>query len=166
MAPGHKSNTAVALPTDREILLTRVFNAPRALVFEAWTKPELVSRWWGPGGFTLPVCEIDLRPGGSYRFVMRGPNGREFLIKGVYREVVPPERIVYTDRFDMEGMPSFEGVMTLTFTEGGGKTTLTLRALYDNKDHRDTMLKMQMAEGFGETFDRLDQVLATMETIS
>ncbi len=154
--------TKVWLPSDREILITRVFDAPRALVFAAWTKPEHVARWWGPGGFTMPRCEIDLRPGGSYRFVMRGPDGREFPIRGVYREVRPPERIVYTDRFDMEGMPAFEGLITVTFTERDGRTTLTLRALYETREHRDTMLRMQMVEGFIETLDRLAEILPTL----
>jgi uncharacterized protein YndB with AHSA1/START domain len=160
MARAPERRTSVALPTDREIVLLRDFDAPRERVFAAWTRPELLARWWGPGRFTLPVCEVDLRPGGAYRFVMRGPDGREFPVGGVYREVVPPERLVYTSRLDLEGAPSFEGTVTATFADRDGRTTLTLRTLYETREQRDAALRMQMAEGYGESFDRLDAALA------
>jgi uncharacterized protein YndB with AHSA1/START domain len=157
---------AVAKPSDREIVITRVFDAPRALVFEAWTRPEHVAAWWGPRGFTLASCEIDLRPGGAYRFVMRSPDGQDYPIKGVYREVVPPERIVYTDDFDMEGMPNIEGVVTLTFAEQGDKTMLTMSFLYETAADCETMVKMQMVEGMSETLDRLAERLETLQGLA
>src|SRR6267142_2389988 len=120
------SNTGlmkVTTPTDREILVTRVFDAPRTLVFDAHTKPELVKRWLtGPPGWTMPVCEIDLSVGGRYRYVWRGPNGEEMGMGGVYREVVRPERIVATQLFDQDWTGG-ETVGTLVLTEQGGKTT-------------------------------------------
>src|SRR5215831_18353622 len=90
----------VTTPTDREIVMTRVFDAPRHMVFEALTKPELLKRWFGPRGWTLPVCEIDLRVGGAWRFVLHGPDGRDIGMRGVYKEIVPPERLVHSESFD------------------------------------------------------------------
>ncbi len=159
MAAG-EPRTKVTLPSDREIVLTRVFDAPRPVVFDAWTKPEYLVRWWGPGGFTLPLCEIDLRPGGRYRFVLKSPDGSEFPVTGTYLDVVRPKRLVYTDRFDMEGLPAFEGRVTVAFVERNGRTTVTLTARYETPEHRDTVLRMQMAEGFAGAFERLDLVLA------
>src|ERR671933_1431990 len=92
--------TTFTTPSDREIVMRRVFDAPRRLVFDAWTTPELFARWFGARGWSVPVCEIDLRPGGRYRYVMRGPDGQEVAMAGVYREVVPPERLVTTERFE------------------------------------------------------------------
>src|SRR6202049_1212028 len=90
----------VTLPSEREIVLTRVFNAPRQMIYDAWTKPELLKRWFGPRGWSLVVCEVDLRVGGAWRFVLRGPDGAEMGMRGVYREIVPPERVVDTETFD------------------------------------------------------------------
>lgn len=121
-----------AKPTDqRDVTITRVFNAPRALVFKMWTDPKLLAQWWGPREFTNPVCELDVRRGGKLRIVMRGPKGTpyddDFPMSGTFREVVPPERIVFTSiAEDKEGHALLEGLTTVTFTEANGKTTLTL----------------------------------------
>lgn len=144
---------SVTLPSDREILMTRVFDAPRELVFEAHATPEHVRRWWGQHGTTLPVCEIDFRPGGAYRFVQRGPDGAEHGFRGEYRDIVPPARLVYT--FEYEGLPGHIAVETLTFDEADGKTTLTSRMLFDSNDDRDGMLQSGMEDGASQTMDRL-----------
>src|SRR5580700_5561399 len=121
------------LPSDREILMTRVFDAPARLVFEAWTQAEHLVHWFGRHGWTLPVCEVDFKVGGEWWFVMRGPKGQEMGMRGVYREIVPYERVVYTESFDdYEG----ESLNTLTFAERDGKTTLTTRVVYPAKENR------------------------------
>src|SRR6266568_8117778 len=113
--------------TERELTITRILDAPRALVFKAWTEAEHLAQWWGPKGFTNPVCEIDLRPGGALRIVMRAPDGAEYPMKGIFREIVPPERLVFTNiAVDAAGNPIIEGLTTVTFAEKGGKTTMTL----------------------------------------
>jgi uncharacterized protein YndB with AHSA1/START domain len=155
-----KAAMTLTLPSDREIVLTRVFDAPRRLVFEASTKPEHVARWWGPKGSTLPVCEMDFRLGGAWRFVQRDPNGQEFGFRGVYREIVPPERVVQT--FEFEGMPGHVALETVTFEEQGGKTKLTSRLLFDSVEDRDGMLQSGMEKGAAETYDRLAEHLRTM----
>src|SRR2546421_3304004 len=136
----------VTTPTDREIVLTRVFDAPRNLVFDAMTKPEFVRRWLlGPPGWSMPLCEIDLKVGGAYRYVWRNDeNGREFGTGGVFREIYPPERIVHTER--MDGAPG-EALNTTTLTEQGGRTTLTLTMLFDSKEARDATLQTGMEKG-------------------
>src|SRR5262245_35248319 len=105
---------SLSLPTDREILLTRSFKAPRTLVFEAWTRPEHVRQWYGCGSMALVVCEIDLRVGGSYCYVMRGPDGVNHGMEGTYREIAPPERLVYTERYVTQGFESNEALVTVT----------------------------------------------------
>jgi uncharacterized protein YndB with AHSA1/START domain len=115
-------------PAEREIELTRVFDAPSELVFRMWTEPEHLSRWWGPSVFTNPVCELDLRPGGAYRIVMRSPDGREYPCQGVYKEISRPKRLVFTNNaVGEDGSLVLEGLTTVLFVEVGGKTTLTLR---------------------------------------
>jgi uncharacterized protein YndB with AHSA1/START domain len=154
-------NLKVTTPSDREIAMTRVFDAPRRLVFDAYTKPELVKRWLlGPPGWTMPVCEIDLRVGGSYRYVWHGQNGSEMGMRGIYREIVPAERIVCTESFDD---PWYEGeaVGTTVFVERGGKTTLTTTVLYASKEIRDAVLKSPMEQGVAASFDRLADLLAS-----
>ena len=121
---------------EREITLTRVFDAPRARVFAAWTNAKQVAQWWGPKGFTNPVCEIDARVGGAIRIHMRSPDGSIFPMKGEFREIVPPERLVFTNiAVDAEGNHIIEGFTTVTFAEADGKTTMTLhtrgRAMVD-----------------------------------
>jgi uncharacterized protein YndB with AHSA1/START domain len=152
----------VTTPTDREIVMTRVFDAPRALVFEAHTKPELVRRWLlGPAGWTMPVCEIDLRAGGRYRYVWRHESdGKQMGISGVYREIVAPERIVNTEKFDEAWYPG-EAVDTLVLVEHAGKTTLTLTMLYESREIRDGVLKSGMESGVAVSYDWLANLLAS-----
>ena len=148
---------------DREIVMTRVFDAPRHLVYEAFTKPDLVKRWLGVfGGWSLPVCEIDFRVGGRYRFVWRR-EGAEMGMGGVYKEIVPNQRIVNTEKFDdpwYEG----EGLGTVTFVERGGKTTMTQTIMYTSKQARDGVLKSPMESGVAQSYDKLAEILATMSS--
>jgi uncharacterized protein YndB with AHSA1/START domain len=112
----------------KELTITRVFNAPRELVFKAWTDPKELAKWWGPKTFTIPVCEVDLKPGGALRIVMRAPDGAEYPMKGVFREIVPPSRLVFTNiAVDKDGNHIIEGLTTVTFADEGGKTKLTLQ---------------------------------------
>jgi uncharacterized protein YndB with AHSA1/START domain len=149
-------------PSDLEIVMTRDFDAPRELVFEAWTKPEHLTRWWGPRGHTMPVCEVDLRPGGSYRFVNRAPDGTDHPFKGVYREIVPPERLVCTQIYDVEGWSNRECLVTLIFAERDGRTTMTNTVLFDSVEDRDAMLESGMEGGAAESLDRLAELLGSM----
>jgi uncharacterized protein YndB with AHSA1/START domain len=151
----------MTLPSDVEIVMTRAFNAPRSLVFEAWTKTEHLKNWFGPRGFTLPVCEIDLRPGGAYRFVMRGPDGTDYASKGEYRVIAPPERLVYTDVFDHPGVSIREALVTVTFEEIEGRTMLTSTSVYQSVEDRDAVLEMGVEQGWAETLDRLAEFLGT-----
>jgi uncharacterized protein YndB with AHSA1/START domain len=132
----------VAAGTDaaeRELVVTRIIDAPRSLVFKAWTEPEHVARWWGPQGFTTTSCEMDIRPGGAYRVCMRSPQGTDHWKRGVYREIVPPERIVFTFSWeDVDGKPGHELLTTVTFAEHGTKTKLTLhQAVFETVERRD-----------------------------
>ena len=148
-------------PGDREIVLTREFDAPRQLVFDAYTKPELLQRWLtGRPDHTMPICEIDLRVGGAYRYVWRGPDGKEMTSKGFYREVVPPERLVATERFEPTWYEG-EAVNTTTFTEKNGKTTVTLTIQCGSKEIRDGILKSGMERGVAYSFDQLEQILTS-----
>jgi uncharacterized protein YndB with AHSA1/START domain len=152
----------VTTPSDLEITMTRVFNAPRNLVFDAWTKPELVKRWLlGPAGWTMPVCEIDLRIGGAYRFEWLGQDGTRMGMGGVYREIVIPERIVNTQLFDVDWTGG-ETLGTLLLTEQAGKTTLTNSVLYSSREARDAALRTRMAEGVEAGYARLDEILPTI----
>ena len=149
-------------PTDREIVMTRVFNAPRKQVFDAWTRPELVQRWLlGPPGWTMPVCEIDLRVGGKYRFEWLGQDGTVMGMGGVYREIVIPERIVSTQLFDQDWTGG-ETLGTLLFVERDGKTTLTNKVLYASREARDGALKTDMAKGVEAGYARLDEIFKTI----
>jgi uncharacterized protein YndB with AHSA1/START domain len=149
-------------PSDLEILLTRVFDAPRRLVFEAMIKPEHVRRWWGPRGTSLSACEIDLRPGGAWRLVLRMGNGQEVVFKGVYIEIVPPERLVSTECFDEPSVGRPEWLSTITLEEHDGKTTFTNRILHKSTETRNGQLGSGMEKGAGETFDRLAEYLGEM----
>ena len=153
----------VTTPSEREIALTRVFDAPRRLIFDAHTKPELVRRWLlGPPGWTMPVCEIDLRVGGRYRWVWKKEKtGDEMGIGGVYREIAAPERLVATERFDESWYPG-EAVNTLVLVEHGGQTTLTQTSLYESRAARDTALQSGMEKGVEVSYDRLAELLAAM----
>ena len=150
----------VTTPSDREIVMTRVFDAPRRLVFDAFTKPELLKRWFGPRGWSLAVCEVDLRVGGGFRFVLRGPGGKEMGMRGVYREIVPPERSVHVESFD--DYPG-ESLVTGVFVEQGGKTTFTATVLYATREVRDAVIKSGMEHGAAECYDRLAELLALPE---
>ena len=144
-------------PGKPTIVMERVFDAPRGLVFEAWTNPEHLARWWGPRDLTLAVCEIDFRPGGAWRFVLRGRDGSDYGFGGEYREILPPERLSYTFRFD--GAPDAEAVETLTFVEKDGKTTLTSTMVHTSVENRDAHVRSGMEEGALETMDRLAELL-------
>lgn len=151
----------VTTPTDREIVLTRVFDAPRHLVFEAFTKPELLKRWFGPHGWSMPVCEVDLRVGGAFRFVLRGPDGKEMGMRGVYCEIVPPERSVHSESFD--DFPG-ESLVTTVLVEREGKTTLTATVLYPSPEVRDAVINSGMEHGAAESYDKLAELLASAGT--
>ena len=153
----------VTLPSDREIAFTRVFDAPRQLVFDAWTKPELIKRWLGArAGWTFAVCTVDLKVGGKYRWVWRGPGGVEMGMGGTYREIIVPERVVMTEAFDQSWYPG-EALTTLTLVERVGKTAATTTIRYESKAARDGVLKSPAQEGFGEGLDKLAEVLAAMQ---
>jgi uncharacterized protein YndB with AHSA1/START domain len=151
-------NLTVTLPSDLEIKMVRVFDAPRTLVFEAHAKCEHVKQWWGRGN---PVdCEMDFRPGGTYRFVEHAPDGEQYAFRGEYREIQAPERIVQT--FEFEGMPGHVCVETLELTEEGGKTTVTSVTRFDTKEDRDGMVASGMEHGARESYDILAAYLAKL----
>jgi uncharacterized protein YndB with AHSA1/START domain len=150
-------STTITTPSDREVVMTRVFDAPRTLVFDAWTKPEHVRQWMlGPDGWTMPVCEIDFRPGGEWHFVWRREDGSEMSMRGVYREIVRPERVVHTESWGNDWPDTLN---TLLLTEENGKTTTTITILYPSKEARDAAMQTGMADGASMTFDRLAQFL-------
>ena len=150
----------VTTPTEREIVMTRVFDAPRHLVFDALTRPELLERWCGPSGWSLVVCEIDLRVGGAWRFVHRRPDGKEVGQRGVYREIVRPERLVNTEWW--EDWNPGEVLVTTVLAEQDGQTTLTSNQLFPSQEVRDTLLKLGMTSGAAETYDKLAEYLASV----
>lgn len=152
----------VVAGSDREIIMTRVFDASRPLVFEAFTKCELLKRWLlGPPGWSMVVCQMDLKEGGAYRWVWRNDsNGTEMGVGGVFREVQPPERIVHTEKFD-QAWYSGEALITTVLTEKAGKTTLTATLLYDSSETRDNVLKSPMESGVKASYDRLEELLAS-----
>ncbi len=142
--------------------MTRIFDAPRALVYEALTRPDLVKRWLGAvGGWSMAVCEIDLRVGGTYRYVWQGPDGERMGMRGTYREIVPAERIVSTETFD-EKWYEGDAVGTVTLVERAGKTTLTTTVRYSSRAVRDSVLESPMKEGVAAGYDHLEQVLESM----
>jgi uncharacterized protein YndB with AHSA1/START domain len=152
----------ITTSSEREIVMSRVFDAPRSLVFDAWTKPELLKRWLGVrGGWSMVVCEVDLSVGGAYRFVWRGPDGAEMGMGGVYREIAPPERLVATESFD-DPWYSGEAVDTTVLVEEGGQTTATTTALYESEEIRDAVLDSGMARGVAESYDMLAEYLASI----
>jgi uncharacterized protein YndB with AHSA1/START domain len=153
----------VTIPSDREIVVTRIFEAPRALIWDCHTRPALVRRWLlGPTGWTMPVCEIDLRVGGKYRYVWRKHDGRELVSHGEHREIHAPERLVTTEQ-----MQGFEGasVNTMVLREAGGRTTLTLTMLFPTTDARDGALRSGMSDGIAASYDRL-QAIADEQKVS
>jgi len=150
----------VTAQSEREIVMTRDFNAPRRLVFDALTKPELLKRWLGVfGGWELAVCEVDLKVGGTYRYVWRrSSDGSEMGVRGVYREIVPPERLVCTELFDEAWYPG-ESLITTTLAEQGGRTTFTSTILYESQEARDAVLKSPMERGVAASYNKLAELL-------
>jgi uncharacterized protein YndB with AHSA1/START domain len=160
LAQSDKENTRhakVTTPSEREIVIERVFDAPRTLVFEAWTKAEHVSHWWDPSGTPLAVCEIDLRPNGAFRFVNGGPDGAKYPFTGFYREITPPARLVLSST--PSPVSNDESVTTLVFSEHDGKTTLTMSIKCASREERDALLRMRVDVGTTQTLDNLDEYL-------
>jgi uncharacterized protein YndB with AHSA1/START domain len=153
--------TTYATPSDREVVMSRMFAAPRRLVWDAWTNPQHVPHWMlGPEGWTMPVCEIDLRPGGGWRFVWRRADGNEMEMTGEYREISPPDRLVSTESWGGEWPDTLN---TMVLTEEVGRTTMTLTMLYPSKEARDAALETGMKEGADQSFERLDAWLGEMD---
>jgi uncharacterized protein YndB with AHSA1/START domain len=148
---------------DREIVMTRVFDAPRQLVYDAFTRPELLKRWFGPRGWSLSVCEVDLRVGGGFRFILSGPDGRQMGMRGVYRELAPPDRSVHMESFD--DFPG-EAQVTTVLVEQDGRTTLTATVLSPSREVRDAMIQSGMEHGAAESYDKLAELLALPQTAS
>jgi len=161
MTPVATSGTAVVtLPADDQILITREFDAPKHLVYKAWTTPELVGRWWHANRGEVKSIEIDLRVGGGWRYVMETPDGLEVAFHGEYRELVADERIVSTEVY--EGFPDGEAVDTLTLTEEGGRTTLSILVQHTSREHRDAHIESGMEDGLQDALDLLEQVAASL----
>ena len=155
------SGTAkVTLPADEQILITREFDAPKHLVYKAWTTPELVRRWWNAKRGEVTTCEIDLRVGGTWRYVMVTPDGMEVGFHGEFREIVPNERIVSTEVF--EGMPDAAALNTLTLAEEDGRTTLTILVEHSSKEHRDGHINSGMEAGMQDAMDLLEEVAVSL----
>ena len=161
MTTGTSRGTAtVTLPTDEQILITREFDAPKHLVYTAWTTPELVKRWWGADFGEIVIADIDLRPGGAWRHVMVLPDGTEVGFHGEYREIVPNERLVSTEVF--EGFPDGEALNTLTLTEADGRTTMTVLVQHTNKGHRDAHINSGMETGLQRVLDFLEDLAVSL----
>lgn len=158
--------TPDTFPADRELVISRIIDAPREQVFAAWT--EHLPEWWGPHGMTTPVCEMDLRPGGTFRTVMRAPDGTEYPTRGAFLEVVPNERIVFTDAFDADWRPHPGAFFTCIATfelATGRRTRFTARALHWTVANRDKHEKMGFHQGWGESFDRLAACVARLAPV-
>ncbi len=160
MAVTSSGTSTVTLPTDEQILITREFDAPRHLVYRAWTTPELVERWWSGRRGEVTSVEIDLRVGGTWRYVMVANEGFEVAFHGEFREIVPNERIVSTEVY--EGFPEGEALDTLTLAEADGRTTLTILVQHTSKEHRDAHIESGMEVGMQEAMDLLEQVAITL----
>ena len=160
MAAKSSPTLTVTMPTERELVVTRVFDGPCTLVFEAYTSPEHLPHWLlGPPGWTMPVCEIDLRPGGAWHWVWHHSDGKEMEMRGVYKEVTPPERVVSTESW---GGDWPETGNTVVFSEEDGRTTLSITILYPSKEAREAALKTGMTKGMTMSYDRLAEHLETM----
>jgi uncharacterized protein YndB with AHSA1/START domain len=161
MAVSTAKTSASSNPMEREVILTRIFNAPRELVFRAWTEREHLIKWWGPGVFTNPVCEIDLRLGGAWRIVMRGPDGTDYPCGGVYREIVEPERLVFTNiAMDAQGNRLLDGLTTVIFDDLGGKTKLTLVTRAVGLVPLAPQMLAGMEAGWSQSLDKLEQLIS------
>jgi uncharacterized protein YndB with AHSA1/START domain len=153
------AGTTITTPTEREIVSERVFDAPREAVFAAFTDPELIPKWWGPRRMRTVVDQMDVRPGGCWRFVSHDPDGPEQGFRGVYREVTPPERLVQS--FEWEGMPGHVVIDTVTFEDLGARTRLVTTSLFHTTEERDGMLASGMETGLSESHGRLEELLAS-----
>jgi uncharacterized protein YndB with AHSA1/START domain len=151
---------SISLPSDTEVVITREFNAPAALVYEAMSKPEHVRRWWGLRGSNLLVCEMDVRVGGKWRYVLGEEGGEQHAFSGEYKEIDPPGKIVFTERY--EPIPGSDHVITSTLTERDGRTILRAHMSYASREQRDGHLQSGMEHGLQETYQRLDELLATL----
>jgi uncharacterized protein YndB with AHSA1/START domain len=160
MAATSSGTATVTLPTDEQILITREFDAPKHLVYRAWTTPELVRRWWTARRGEMTTCEIDLRVGGTWRYVMVADGGMEVAFHGEYREIVPDERLVTTEVY--EAMPEGEAVDTLTLTEADGRTAITLLVQHASKADRDAHIESGMEAGLQDALDLLEQVAVSL----
>jgi uncharacterized protein YndB with AHSA1/START domain len=155
-----RRTATVTLPSDEQILITREFDAPKHLVYKAWTTPELVKRWWSAGRGEVTIAEIDLRVGGMWRYVMIANEGFEVGFHGEYREIVPDERLVSTEVY--EGMPDGEALDTLTLTEADGRTTLTMLVQHSSQEHRDAHINSGMEDGLQDALDLLEEVAVSL----
>ena len=153
------SKLTITLPSDREFVLTRTFDAPRELVFRAWTMPEHVKRWYGCNIMTMLSCEIDLRVDGAWRYVLRTPDDVKHTMQGIYREIEPPAKLVYTEKYLTDGFTSPEALVTVLFSEQAGRTTVTSTVLHSSMQDRDGHLGSGVEHGASETFNRLDELL-------
>lgn len=160
MTEKSSATSTLTLPSDREIVMERVFNAPRALLFKAYTDPNLIPRWWGPRKYTTTVDRMDVRVGGAWRFVQRDAAGNEYAFNGEYREIAPPGRLSYT--FEFEGMPGHVLLETVTFEEHDGQTKVTVTSLFQSVEDRDGMLQSGMEQGAKESQDRLAELLGSI----
>ena len=160
MTEKSSATSTLTLPSDREIVMERVFNAPRELVFKAYTDPNLIPKWWGPRRYTTTVDKMDVRVGGAWRFVQRDAAGNEYAFNGEYREIAPPDRLSYT--FEFEGMPGHVLLETVTFEERDGRTKVTVTSLFASVEDRDGMLESGMEEGANESQERLAELLETL----
>jgi uncharacterized protein YndB with AHSA1/START domain len=151
--------TTYTTPTDTSVVITRVVRAPRAVVFDAWTNPKHVPQWLRPEGWTMPVCEIDLRPGGRWHYVWRKADGSEMPMSGLYKEVAPPARLVSTESWGPEWP---ETINTLELAESAGRTTITMTVTYPSREARDAALRTGMRDGMDEGFARLDALLRSL----
>jgi uncharacterized protein YndB with AHSA1/START domain len=157
----YKESFRIEPSGEREIVMTRVFAATRDLLFDALTKPELLKRWLlGPPGWSMPICEVDLKVGGSYRYVWRNEDGREMGVGGKYREIVRPERIAHSEKFDQAWYPG-EAIVTTTLIEKAGSTTLTTTMLMESREARDEVLESGMESGVAASYDRLEEILSS-----
>jgi uncharacterized protein YndB with AHSA1/START domain len=156
----NSGRAVVTLPTETQLVITREFDAPKHLVFKAWTTPELIKRWWGGDRGEVTIAEVDLRVGGKWRYVMMANGGFEVAFHGMYREIVPNERVVSTQVFEL--VPDVEAVSTDTFTEDEGRTTLTIQVDHPNQESRDAHVNSGMEGGMNEAMDHLDMVLASL----
>jgi uncharacterized protein YndB with AHSA1/START domain len=165
MRRSHSGKLKVTLPSDTEILLSRVFEAPRHLVFETMTKPEFIRRWWASmDGMTMTVCDVDFRLGGSYRYVARAPNGTDFGFSGVYQEIVVPEKIVHTEIFDP--FPDSPALCTVSLIEHEGKTFYSCRVVHDSKQARDGHIQSGMEYGANLALDELERIAQSLRATS